>query len=331
MCATKSQENSKYHFLVHFWPSKDGFHKRMELFLDVLQTKGHVEKIRTFKSFLKCLSTGCFHKKGTDVFFYTSLMAPVLILLRLVGSRITVYYMVRGDEVTYVKHARRYFRAFVAFVFQKLMNFLNCHFIFASEDLRVLFDQRLGGVRRAYVLPNTIGRTLPPIRQFDGRVALVGDFGSVKNIEWAIESLSKGIFEVHLFGNKSMPDKWKRSWLHAHGVVTDLTAHLRSSCSLVVFPDTSSGFPNVLVEALEADCCVVVHRNFPFRYLPISDDWRFNLSASNGRLPRAQSQLEQVLSKLLCEQRDFKSDNLELVKLIESDWEKRVWDIFDPK
>ncbi len=39
-------------------------------------------------------------------------------------------------------------------------------------------------------------------------------------------------------------------------------------------------------------------------------------------------ELELVLERLLCEKRDFKEDNPKLIKLIESDWEKRVWEIF---
>jgi len=40
------------------------------------------------------------------------------------------------------------------------------------------------------------------------------------------------------------------------------------------------------------------------------------------------SELELVLERLLQEGRDFKKDNPEFIKLIESEWEKRVWEIF---
>jgi len=73
---------------------------------------------------------------------------------------------------------------------------------------------------------------------------------------------------------------------------------------------------------------VLVHRDFPFRYLPISDDWRFDLTPLNGQDAGGESQLNQVLARIMDEQRDFKIDNPELIELIESDWEARVWEVF---
>ena len=77
---------------------------------------------------------------------------------------------------------------------------------------------------------------------------------------------------------------------------------------------------------------MVVHRDFPFKYLPIADEWRFNLnSLKHGNYKSKDEyngELESVLDRLLYEKRDFKHDNPELIKLIESDWEQRVWEIF---
>jgi len=303
------------------------------MFVNVLQKHHAVERIETPWAFLRLLLGYKRHMSTQLAIIYISLMAPFILLLKLIRPSVPVYYMVRGDEVTYVKHAKRYFRAFVGIILQRLLNALRCHFVFVCEDLRVLFENRLGKIRRSSVLPNTIGKPLPEIRPFDGRVALVGDFGTVKNIEWAIENLSSGKFEVHLFGNRSLPEKWKRPWLYAHGVVNDIPSALRQSASIVVLPDISAGFPNVVIEALEADCGVVVHKEFPFKYLPISGKWRFDLNSSNGENCDSEadpkSDLESVLERLLKEKRDFKQDNPELIELVESDWEGWVWDVFE--
>lgn len=326
------QAIQKHYVLIHFWPTEGGYHKRMEMFVNVLQ-KGHVVKrVRTPWAFFRLL-LGCkLSSSHTTIIIYISLLAPVVAILKLRWPRMPVYYMVRGDEVTYVKQANRYFRAFVATVFQKLLNRLGCHFVFVTEDLHQCFLQRLGRIRRYAILPNTLDRAVPDIKTFDGRVALVGDFDTVKNIEWAIENLSNGKFDAHLYGNRSLPQKWRRPWLHAHGIVQDLTSCLRNSCSLVVFPDSSAGFSNVVIETLEAGCGVVVHRDFPFKYLPIADKWRFSLNLSgrndHNSSSKQETDLESVLDRLLREKRDFKRDNPEFIKLIESDWEKRVWEIF---
>jgi glycosyltransferase involved in cell wall biosynthesis len=305
----------------------------MDMLTDVLRTKGRVERIGTLPALWHLLLSRRLGCSQATIIIYTSLLAPFILLLKLIRPSVPVYYMVRGDEVTYVKQANRYFRAFVATVFQKLLNRLGCHFVFVCEDLLVLFEKRLGHIRKSCVLPNTLGKRLSDIRPFDGRIALVGDFDTVKNIEWAIDSLSSGKLEVHLYGNRTLPEKWRRGWLHAHGIVQDLTSCLRDSCSLVVFPDTSAGLSNVVVEALEAGCGVVVHREFPFKYLPISAEWRFDLYSPNhenhnSKISDQRSDLECVLDRLLHEKRDFKKDNPELIELIESDWEQRVWEIF---
>jgi len=322
----------KRYVIIHFWRTYGGFHKRIEMLIDVLRKKSTVERIKTPVAFVRFLTKRNPSEKSVYVLIYTSLMAPFILALRLLRPGLPIYYMVRGDEVTYVKHANRHFRAFVAVAFQRLMNALGCHFVFASEDLRVLFEKRLGKARKSHVLPNTIGKRLPDIKSFDGRVALVGDFDSIKAIERTIKRLSSGKFEVHLYGNRSLPEKWQRSWLHVHGVVNDLSLCLRTDCSLVILQDSSAGFPNVIVEALEAGCGVMVHREFPFQYLPINDKWRFSLNSSNKNSYKSknehESNLESVLDRLLQERRDFKQGNQELIQLIESDWEERVWQVF---
>jgi len=252
---------------------------------------------------------------------------PFIALLKWARPGLPVYYLVRGDEITFATHDKRYVRALLAYLFQVGIARLDCTIVFVSTDLQRLFRERYGDqiMLKSRVLPNTIGRSLPPTRAFDGRIGLVGDFHTVKNIEWVIEHLEGGRFTVHLYGNTTLPERWERSWLHAHGVVADLTHSLWESCSLVIFADTSAGFPNVLIEALLAGCSVVVHQEFPFRYLPVDDAWRFDLAAPPLRAK--DSQLERVLLRLLEEDRDFRQDNPHLVRLIESDWEERLWEI----
>ncbi len=299
------------------------------MFVNVLQKEHIVERVETPWAFLRLLLGYKRHMSTQLAIIYISLMAPFILLLKLIRPSVQVYYMVRGDEVTYVKHANRHFRAYIAMICQKLLNTLGSHFVFVSEDLRFVFQKRLGHIKKSYVLPNTLGKRLPEIRPFNGRIALVGDFGSVNNIEVALETFSKGRFEVHLYGNRALPEKWRRPWLHAHGFVKDLTSHFRKSASMVVIPYLSAGFPNVIIEALEAGCSLLVHRGFPFKYFPISDEWRFSMhSSNNGIHDLRNSDLENVLDRLLQEKRDFKCDNSELIDLIESDWEQRVWDVF---
>jgi len=322
----------KSYVLIHFWPSYGGFHKRIEMLIDVLRKKSTVEKVKTPVAFVQFLTKRSPSEKSVYVLIYTSLMAPFILALRLLRPSLPIYYMVRGDEVTYVKQRKRYFRAAVALLFQKLLLILRCHFVFVCEDLRVLFEERFGNIKNASILPNTLGKPLPDMRPFDGRLALVGDFDTVKNIEWAIENLSHGKFEVHLYGNKSLPERWQLPWIHSHGFIKEVVPALRKSVSLVLLSYIDAGFPNVIVETLEAGCGVMVHREFPFQYLPINDKWRYSLNSSNKNNYNSnnerESNLESVLSRLLQERRDFKQDNPEIIRLIESDWEKKVWEIF---
>lgn len=304
----------------------------MDMFVEVLRNKYEVKMCSNYKSLFKSIFSGSLLHPKSEMIIYTSLIFPLVLIFKILRPSKKIYYMIRGDEIEYVKQKKRHFRAKISFLFQYTLNKLGCHFVFVCEDLKYLFENRYGNIKKAHVLPNTLGKKLPDSKCVDRNIALVGDFDTVKNIEWAIENLSNGKFDVHLYGNHQLPGKWQRPWLHAHGLVQDLTSCLHDSCSLVIFPDTSAGFPNVLIEAMQVGCGAIVHREFPFKYLPVSEQWRFDLNSNNHRdsnsKDKCESDLEAVLSRLLEERRNFKRDNKELIALVESDWEKRVWEIF---
>ena len=313
---------ARHYTIIHFWPVCGGFGKRMEMLEETLRRAGTVRRLRRFSDLLGWLRGDEFRCGHDTAIIYTTPLAPLAMLLRILRPQCPIFYMVRGDEVTYTAFAGRRFRSLVALIFQKAQAVAGCRFVFASADLRRVFVRRLGRIRRSSILPNTLGRPLPPSRPFDGRVALVGDFGTIKNIEHAIAALDGAGFRVDLYGNRSLPPQWRRPWLHAHGNVEDLVARLRGS-SLVVLASLSEGFSNVLVEAVEAGCGVAVHSEFPFRRLPIAPAWRFDLSGRSNA-----DGLRQVLDRLRAEQRNFKQENLRLVTLLESDWPARVLKIF---
>jgi hypothetical protein len=315
-----------YYAIIHFWPISGGFGKRMGMLAVALEAIGRVERIRRLSDLCRWLRRRELRSGEGSAIIYTSLLAPLAVLLRVFRPRCRVYYIVRGDEVSFTSFAGRRFRALVAVCFQKLMAATGCRFIFASADLRGLFLRRLGKIRHARLLPNTLGRLLPASRPFDGVIGIVGDFGTVKDIELAIQNLGHGLFAVELYGNRSMPEQWRRPWLTSHGVVSKLSEHLRS-VSLVILASRSEGFPNVLLDALEAGCAVVVRRGFPFARLPISDSWRFDLQDDCAG-PCDFSDLERVLMRLFQEQCDFRKDNPILFQLAESDWRDRVWRAF---
>jgi hypothetical protein len=302
----------------------------MDMLVNVLQKEHVVKRVETPGAFFRLLLSGNLSSSHTNIIVYISLLAPLIAMLKLLHPRLPVYYMVRGDEITYVKQANRHFRAFVASIFQKLLKIIDCHFVFVCKDLQVLFEERLGHIKRKSTLPNALGHKIPHIKSIDNKIALVGDFNTVKNVEWPIENLSSGKFEVHLYGNTCLQEEWKRPWLVSHGKVENITHKLKERPALMVLADISAGFPNLLNEALMAGCPVVTHDEFPFKYLPIADQWRFSLESSNDSSDSSKpSELEKVLDRLLREKRDFKRDNAELINLIESDWEQRVWEIFN--
>ena len=311
------------HFtIVYFGPILGGFARRMDMLTEVLSTRFGVTRIHSFAALLRFLVSRRLRREGTSVVFYSDLMWPLVALLRCIRPAMRIFYMVRGDQVAWSLHSGRRFRARMAEIFQKLLGKLGCRFVFASDDLHEVFATRFGTIRCASVLPNTVGESLPPIRPFDGKVAVVGDFGTVKNIEHVLDSLEGGNFPVELFGNSSLPEYRRRPWLKAHGQVPDLTADLRS-VSLVVLASVSEGFPNVLLDALQAGCGVVVHNEFPFKNLPINENWRFHLRTGAGK------SLPEVLEELRAAKLDFRSNNKALIELVESDWSRRVFACLD--
>jgi len=314
--------------IVHVGKTKAGFAKRFFMFVDVL-SKRRPTYVKNPASALWHLMVLRIRGRNACVIVYYDVLAPFIAVVRFLFPSLTLVYMVRGDQVSWARFQGRIVRARVAQILQKWMFKLGCVFVFASEDLRAAFTERLGPLRRADVLPNTVGYPLPPSRPFDGRVAVVGDFGTVKNIEFVLNSLRKGQYHVDLFGNTSMPEQRKQPWLQSHGVVADLPSHLKR-CSLVVLSSVSEGFPNVVVEALEAGCCVVAPNGSPFKELPLSPVWRYRMEPCNGHASSNHNEeLTHVLRRLLAEQPDFRTDNRELYDLIESDWENRIWEIFE--
>lgn len=287
---------------------------------EALASLGRVQRVDSAWGLARMLGGRELWSGQMAILIYTSLLAPLAAALRFLIPGIVICYMVRGDEISYARHGGRPVRAWIALAFQRMLAACGCRFVFASEDLCEVFRGRLGPLGGSSVLPNTLGRVLGPTRAFDGEVAVVGEFGSVKNIEPVLEALSDGSFRVHVFGNSTVPRRWIRPWLKSHGRVTDLSEQLRS-CSVVVLNSVSEGFPNVLVEALEAGCAVVVRRGFPFEHLPVDANWRFDPSCTD---------LKGLLQRLAMQRRDFIADNGPLVRLIESDWQGRVGDVFAP-
>jgi len=315
------------YIVVHVGKTEGGFGKRFFMFVDVLRKRRCACIRRPMSALWRILSLRLRGRRACAIVYY-DVLAPFVAAARLINPRLTVAYMVRGDQVAWARFQGRALRARTAQILQKWMARLGCVFVFASEDLHMAFMERLGPLPRAHVLPNTVGHPLPPSRPFDGHIGVVGDFRTVKNIEFVLTSLREGRYHVHLFGNRSLPEVWRQPWLESHGVVADLASYLKR-CSLVVVSSMSEGFPNVIVEALEAGCGAVLPEGAPFRGLPLHPAWRYQMTPCDGQegLARDRS-LPQVLHRLLAEQRDFRKDNRELYDLIESDWESRIWEIF---
>ena len=314
--------------IVHVGKTEGGFAKRFFMFVEVLSARRPTSVKRPASALWRLMAL---RMRGLNpcVIVYYDVLAPFVAVVRLLFPSLTVVYMVRGDHVSWARFQGRLWRARVTQILQKWMVRLGCVFVFASEDLRVVFAERLGPLRRAAVLPNTAGHPLPASRPFDGRVAVVGDFGTVKNIEFVLNSLRGGRYPVDLFGNRSLPERWKQPWLRSHGIVTNLSSHLER-CSLVALSSVTEGFPNVVVEALEAGCGVVAPDGPPFKELPLGAMWRYQMPSGNGHTDSDQhKELAGVLQRLLTERLDFRADNRELYDLIESDWEERIWEIFE--
>ena len=325
---------ASHYVIIYFGPLRGGFARRMGLLAEALARKGTVSRIHSLPGLWRFLRSRQLRKGRTAVIVYSDLMVPLVALLRRIRPDLPVYYMVRGDQVTWAAHAGRAARARIASRLQKRMARLGCRFVFASEDLQVRFAERIGAIAWQRVLPNTLGCPLGESRAFDGRVAIVGDFGTVKNIEHVITALD-GEFRVDLYGNTAVPKAWKRPWLHAHGTVEDLARRLGDS-SLVVLASLSEGFPNVLLDALEAGCGVVAHRGFPFSRLPLGDRWRFDLPSGGQSTPPSRlgaagpdGSLLPVLRNLRDTRANFRQENTELVELAESDWTARVLEVFE--
>ncbi len=315
--------------VVHFWAVKGGFGKRYQMFLDECGDAFEVVIVPNpwklfpllFKKWLP----------GTRIVFFTSLMAPAACLARLVRPSCRLRYFIRGDEYGWAISERRYLRGGMAVILQKWLSLLRCRFIFVSGDLLCRFEQRLGLISERALLPNTVGRPLPPGRPVSRRIGLVGNFQSVKNIEWALASLSRGMFEVALFGNTRFPPQWQRPWLKVHGISSHLVSDLATHCDLVVICSFSEGFPNVLIDAIEAGCSVVLPFGYPFATLPINPNWRFEMDSVQCALARMvtgeESPLEHLLETRLKDKRDFRADNGDLFNLLESNWGYRVREV----
>ncbi len=322
---TAAAQTSRYdeYLIVHVGKTVGGFGKRFLMLVDVL-SKQRPTRVENPVSAIWHLLRSRRRGQNRCVVVYYDVLAPFTALAKALFPGLTVVYMVRGDQVTWARFQRRRLRAAVAHAFQKWMARLGCVFVFASDDLRTTVVRRLGPLQGSVVLPNTVGHPLPPSRPFDGRIAVVGDFGTVKNIEPVLDSLGAGRFHVDLFGNTSLPARYRRPWLCSHGPVDDLPTHLRD-CSLLVLSSVTEGFPNVIVEALEAGCAVVAPDRPPFEKLPLGSAWRY--ADGPSRLDPNQG-LASVLSRILVQQPDFRAENRELYDLIESDWEERIWETF---
>ena len=294
--------------ILHPFPAERGFGKRMSALMEGL---GATRRVRWRRRWAELPAVLVMPRDRDDhqVLFYHSLLAPLLVLLRLLRPGLRLRYMVRGDEILEARLKGRPWRARAARFCQALLARLGVRFIFVSWDLEALFQERYPALTRHCVLPNTLGKPLPPTRAFDGRIGLVG--GSVmKNLDWALDELAPTEWEIHVFGRAAGEASPSRRI--EHGVVEDLVGELGRHCSLVVVCSLSEGFPNVLVEALEAGCAVLLQDAFPFARFPLAEAWRF---------PLRDGGLRERLASLSREPRDFARDNRALLDLLGQDWQ----------
>ncbi len=307
------------HKLLHFWPVSGGMGLRFKLLSEELQRRGTGERISSVSGLFKSLRSSWvqWRVEGVNVLIFTSLMCPLIVFLKIVAPKTKVVYFVRGDEINEARDNGRFIRASVAFILQyTLWKLLSVKHVFVSWDLKKLFERRLGGPSTAAVVPNTLGCKVPASRRFDGNVALVGDFDSVKDIEWVLSELINTEFVVSLYGNSSYPVKWQASNVVSFGKVGDLSDRLRNQ-SLLVLSSKSEGYPNILNEALLAGCAVVVHTSFPFEFFPLSSKWKY--SKSPGALVTF---LREVMAR---PEWRYDDDNKELSELIEVNWFELVF------
>jgi hypothetical protein len=249
------------------------------------------------------------------ILLVTSLLAPLVLAIRIRWPGTRVMYLVRGDEILEARWRGRWLRAWLAGRMQTLMVRCGVEFVFVSWDLEALFLERHPRLHGTRILPNTAGCVLPPVRPFDGRVAVVGDFGSLKRVDWLLEELRDSGCQIHLFGNRSLPERWRHQGIVSHGLVTDLAGELSIHCSLLVMASATEGFPNVLVDAQRAGCAVLLPNAFPFARFPLAQEWRFALEPGS---------LAHALRTLSAKPRDFSWDNADLRALLERDWNELI-------
>lgn len=297
--------------LLHPWPVQLGFGRRLEGLVREVAARHQIAWRRRFRELPAALRA----KPPDLVLVYTSLMAPLVLLLKLRRPSLGVRYMVRGDEYLEARARQRRLRAWTAVVLQGLLARLGARFVFVSWDLEELFLSRHPNLRDTRVLPNTLGRPLPPVRPFDGRVAVVGEFGGLKRIEWLLEELEESGCEAHVFGNATLPVRWKQPWVVSHGHVGDLVAELGMHCTLLAMASVSEGFPNVVIDAQASGCAIVLPETFPFARFPLAPTWRF---------PQEPGGLRRRLAELGRAPRDFTLENGKLRDLLESDWGRRI-------
>ncbi|NMC62406.1 MAG: glycosyltransferase [SAR324 cluster bacterium] len=299
--------------VLHPFSVDAGFGKRFMMIMEVLSESHELYWTRRILDLPEAIIR-ILRSQDPTILIYTSVISPTVVLLKALRPNLRINYMVRGDEWGEFIYQGRRLRAWFALFGQRLLRTAGVRFVFVSWDLKDRIEARIGDTTHV-ILPNTLGHSISQIKVFDGRIGLVGDFASVKNIEYVLEELSKTTWECHLFGNRTLPETWNNRNIISHGMVDDLVAELKENCSLVVFSSLSEGFPNVLLEALEAGCSVLVHDSYPFQQLPISKFWRYNLEPGS---------LRNRLQQLIDEPRDFLRDNREFMELVAKDWAATV-------
>jgi len=114
-------DTEKTYVLIHLWPTAGGFKKRMDMLMDVLSTRCRTIRVRTLRDSVTFLRLGRRTIGPMSVLVYGSLVSPFMVLVRLRYRDTPVYYMVRGDEVTYAKQAGRPVQAHVALFCQRIL------------------------------------------------------------------------------------------------------------------------------------------------------------------------------------------------------------------